>query len=81
MNSSSVDTRAACVIVLDTPPISTIYKEQKKKVKMYDDAINQTRMWTEKFNRNSRKKTRLYLPLIIIQQETEQRETEKIIIL
>jgi len=29
MNSSSADARVACVIVLDTPPISTTYKEQK----------------------------------------------------
>lgn len=56
MNSSSVDTRVACVIVLDTPPISTIYKAQKKKkVKMYDDATNRTHLRLEKFNRNNRK--------------------------
>lgn len=46
-------TRVACVIVLDTPPISTTSKEQKKKVKLYENDGDATHQ-TERFNRNNR---------------------------
>jgi len=82
VNSSSVDARVACVIVLDTPPISTTYKEQKKKSQK---CTMMQQIEPRGFDRNNRKKqTRLYLSLINIQEKknsNEEKEKQTIIIL